>query len=88
MSRRSIADGSRAYVVAIDEGFPVAERWSALAVGLAIDEEREQPAAVPMKGWTDRVGVTVTARAMAPSRWSRAPGLRVLRCAQPLTRSR
>ena len=81
MNRRPIADANRAYLVAIDEGFPVAERWSAVAIGLAIDEEREQPAAVPMNGWTDRVGVTVTTAgdgsfALVGRPWIACPPLR------------
>jgi hypothetical protein len=48
-------------VVAVDEGPPVAERWSALAMGQVIDEETGRPAAVPLIGRADHLGVTVTA---------------------------
>jgi hypothetical protein len=62
VSRRTLVSGTRAYTVAIEDPPPVAERWSALAVGQMMDEETERAPAVPVVGRTDRAGVTVAAR--------------------------
>ena len=61
MTRRTVVADSRTLLVAVDDAPPVAERWSALATGLAVDEETGQAAATRMSGGSPQLGVTVTA---------------------------
>jgi hypothetical protein len=63
MSRRTLIANGRSITTALDEPVPVAERWSALAVGRLVDEETGRSAAGILQGETDRTGVTVTGSA-------------------------
>lgn len=60
MSRRTILVESQSLTVALDDPPPIAERWSALAIGRLLDEETGHLAAAPLRGRADRAAVTVT----------------------------